>query len=320
MVCFAARAAVILEEHVMNRLSLLVCGAALMVVSAAEARPFRPLAVEAGGGLTGVDGNGFRASFGGLYNRAGTVTNNRIEPIDVSAWSESDTNHIAYDSYLTLAGNGPSRLSAGDDVGDSLSPQIRAFYGYTDTFASQIPQNYVVAPGSHIGVSGSTTGQPPYAAATPVDRARGAWGGQQSLPPNDTWLYSGINPRTGNEGAFIGQLTVSRGALITGGGQFSNLLQLGVYIDMTLVLDGPEVVAQYSPGVFKPFVMRSYLVASHDDLSHSRSGGNAGSGSGNTQRFGAADVYHLWIEVVPSPGPVMLFACAGVASVRRRRG
>lgn len=66
-------------------------------------------------------------------------------------------------------------------------------------------------------------------------------------------------------------------------------------------------------------VLRTYLVATNDDLSHSRSGGNLGSGSGSTQRFGAADVYHLWLEVVPAPGGVALAGLAAVTGLRRRR-
>ena len=66
-------------------------------------------------------------------------------------------------------------------------------------------------------------------------------------------------------------------------------------------------------------VLRTYLVATNDDLSHSRSGGNLGAGSGNTQRFGAADVYHMWLEVVPAPSGVALAGLAGLACVRRRR-
>jgi uncharacterized protein (TIGR03382 family) len=71
--------------------------------------------------------------------------------------------------------------------------------------------------------------------------------------------------------------------------------------------------------VFQPLVLRSYLVASLDNLSHSRSGGNTGTGTGSAQRFGNADVYHIWVEVVPAPGAVALAGLAAVAGIRRRR-
>ena len=71
--------------------------------------------------------------------------------------------------------------------------------------------------------------------------------------------------------------------------------------------------------MFQPLVLKSYLVATNDNLSHSRSGGNTGTGSGSTQRFGAADVYHLWVEVVPAPTAVAAFGLAGLAGLRRRR-
>lgn len=299
--------------------SVLFAAAVLIAASAAPAQQFRPLGVEGGGGLpTFTPGfDGFTTSQGGFYNRFGSATVNAT-PADPGIWTESANNHIAYDSYFTLSGNGPSRLGIADDVGDTLSPQIRATYGYADTHFPSIPIGGP-APRTHIGDSTSLTGQPPYAADAPVNRARGGWAGIQSDGP-DPWFRSGINPLNGRDAVFIAQLTVNRGSTLSGTVRFVNLLSQGVSVNIPLTLDGPEVIGEATPGVFRPFVLRSYLVATNDDLSHSRSGGNQGTGVGNSQRFGAADVYHIWIEIVPAPGAAAAFGLAGLVASRRRRG
>jgi hypothetical protein len=298
--------------------SVLFAAAVMIAASAAHAQQFRPLTIEGGQGLPGltVGFDGFRTSSGGFYNRFGIATINTT-PADPLIWTESTINHIAYDSYFTLSGNGPSRLGIADDVGDTLSPQIRASYGYTDTLNASIPLSFA-SPGTHIGDSTSLTGQPPHAVNTPADRARGGWGGLE-FQGGGGWLRSGINPINGRDGVFIAQLTVNRGSTLSGTVLFANLLSQGVFVNIPLTLNGPEVIGEATPGVFRPFVLRSYLVATNENLSHSRSGRNAGTGVGNSQRFGAADVYHLWIEIVPAPGAAAAFGLAGLVAIRRRR-
>lgn len=280
--------------------------------SVVEAQQFRPLSLEMGPAPS-VRGTGFMTSSGGFYNRQGDTTTTAL-PSSAQLWSESVNNHVAYDSYLTMSGRGPSRLSEADDVGESLSPQLRAFYGYADSASSAIPSPFYFQ--AHIGDSSSLTGQPPYAATTPVNRARG---GINAPPVNGEFLRSGINPINGRDAVFIAQFTVNRGSTLSGSIILSNFLAAGTFVDIPLTLNGPEVIGEATPGVFRPFVLRSYLVATNDDLSHSRSGGNAGTGVGNSQRFGAADVYHLWIEIVPAPGAAAAFGLAGLVAIRRRR-
>jgi hypothetical protein len=307
-------------RHRGSRATSVLFAAALLIAatSAASAQQFRPLTIEGGGGLPGYAPgfDGFRTSSGGFYNRMGNTTTS-VQSSDPTIWTETSTNHIAYDSYVTISGNGPSRLSAEDDVGDTLSPQIRSTYGYSDTVAAALPF-IVLSPGTHLSDSNSTTGQPPHAVNTPVDRVRGQWGGLESNGP-DAALRSGINPINGRDGVFIAQLTVNRGSTLSGSILLANRVSPSVFVNIPLTLNGPEVIGQATPGVFRPFVMRSYLVATNEDLSHSRSGGNAGTGVGNSQRFGAADVYHVWIEIVPAPGATAAFGLAGLVAIRRRR-
>jgi hypothetical protein len=306
-----------MEKHVMKK--MLSAASVLVIAAGAFAAPFNMLALQAGGGLNGINGTGFTTSGAGFYNRQGGTTTGVLAS-DPSTWQETASNTVAYDSYLTISGQGPSRNSQQtiDDNGltESLSSQLRSFYGaaYDSDFAAP---GIIVGPGSHIGASGSTTGQAPYAAATPVNRARAGIAKDPSSGP--AFEASGINPANGREGIFLAQLTVNRGATLSGGGDVELLTSFGVVDSKPMVLDGAQVVFQTAPGVFQPLVLRSYLVASLDNVSHSRSGGNTGSGTGGTQRFGNADVYHIWVEVVPAPTAVAAFGLAGLAGLRRRR-
>jgi hypothetical protein len=299
--------------------SAFVVLAAVGLSASAYAAPFNALSYEAGGGLTGIMGAGFTTSGAGFYNRQGGTTTG-VQSTDPTTWQETASNHVAYDSYLTLSGQGPSRNSQTtiDDNGltESISAQIRSFYGaaYDSDFGAP---GVIVGPGSHIGASGSTTGQAPYAAATPVNGVRAGIAKDPSSGP--AFEASGINPKNGADGVFVAQLTVNRGATVSGSFLFAILVQQGTFNNYNLVLNGASVNAETAPGVFQPIVLRSYLVAQSDNLSHSRSGGNSGTGSGNSQRFGAADVYHLWVEVVPAPTAVAAFGLAGLAGLRRRR-
>lgn len=294
----------------------LVSAASVLALAAgASAAPFNAVSYEAGGGLQGIAGAGFQTSAGGFYNRLGG-TNVDVDSSDPTAWVESSTNHVPYDSYFAINGGGPSRSATGD-TGDTLTGQIISFYAgfgiaYTDDyFDASGNGTQVSGPGSHIGGTGDNDGQAPFAAGTPANQARAGYA--VSPPP----LPSGASPL--GQGVFVGQFTVNRGATLSGGLFFTVLTAPGDGSDGNLVLGGGPVPFETAPGVFQPLVLRSYLVATNDNLSHSRSGGNLGSGAGSSQRFGAADVYHLWIEVVPTPGALALFGIGGMALARRRR-
>jgi hypothetical protein len=215
-------------------------------------------------------------------------------------------------------------------VGDTLSPQIRAFYGYADETVQSSPS--LTAPGTHIGGTGDTDGQLPAPIYTNVNgplirypfdfnRARGGWTADFSAVSDPTPL-SGINPLNGRDAIFLAQFTVNRGARLSGSFDVTLAIRNGsstTESKFPLTIDGPASLVVTAPNVRQSMVLRTYLVATNDNLSHSRSGGNLGTGSGSTQRFGAADVYHMWLEVVPAPGGVALAGLAGLACVRRRR-
>jgi hypothetical protein len=278
--------------------------------ASAFAAPFNALSYEAGGGLNGIQGDGFTTSSGGFYNPTGNPTNTSAQPAAASnPWTENQ----AYDSYFTIA-SGPARISEGDGGVDTLSPQIASFYPYSDSFDAP---GYTAGPGTHIGATGDNDGQAPFNAATPVNRARG--GVATDAAGGSAFTGSGVNPKTGADGIFIAQLTVNRGSTISGGILFATLFAQGQFQASALTLGGASVNFQTAPGVFQPLVLKAYLVGTNDNLAHSRGGGNAGTGSGNSQRFGAADVYHLWVEVVPAPTAVAAFGLAGLAGLRRRR-
>lgn len=304
----------------LTRSSRLLAGlAALAGVMASHAQaisPFYAITFDAGGGVPGSLGEGFRTSGAGFYNRQG-ATNVDLDSSDPTTWLETNANHVPYDSYFALSGGGPSR-SITADTGDSLTPQINDFY---DDFGVAYANEYfdasgngiqVFLPGSHIGGTGDNDGMAPYPDGTIVNEARAALG---VAPPPVT---SGPSPL--GLGVFIGQLTVNRGAVLSGGLLFTALIgsvPMGDFEAHNLVLNGPEVLFQTDVGVFQPLVLRSYLVGGNADLSHSRSGGNISVTGG--QRFGAADVYHLWVEVVPAPSPVAFMAFAVLTASRRRR-
>jgi hypothetical protein len=286
-----------------------LCSAWVVALATASlsARPFVATGFEAGGGLQGVGGAGFTTSGLGFYNPLGNPTNTSVQPaVASSPWTEAQS----YDSYFTLSA-APARVTAADGGVDSLSPQILSFYGYTGSY--DVPTT-IAASGSHIGATGDNDGAFPYSPATPVDQARAGISFDSTLGGP---VASALNPRSGQHGVFIAQLTLKREASLGGGIVLNLLTAPGITSSAALALNGPAVSIETSPGVFEFVHLRSYVVASNPDLGHSRSGGNEGPTP--SQRFGAADVWHLWIEVVPSPGAVGAFVLGAIGAARRRR-
>ena len=281
-----------------------------LLSASAVAEPFWAREYSATPGVETV--GGFQTTGAGFYNRLSS-TNVDLGSSDPSLWDESAANHIAYDSYFGLNGGGPSR----SDLNESLTGQVVSAYAglgvvYTaSTFNAAGNGSQVVGSGSHIGATGDDDGQAPFPAGAPVDQAR--TGFAVSPPP----VPSGASPL--GQGVFIAQFTTNAGSVITGRMQFTTWVNASTSHTASLELNGAAVVFETAPGVFQPLVLRSYLVATNDDLSHSRSGGNLGTGSGSSQRFGAAEVHHLWVEVIPTPGAGVVLAMAGVAGLGRRR-
>jgi len=298
-------------------LKTVITASVLALAAGAQAAPFTLT------GYQGYNGNTSYTNIGltvggvqgaGFYNRQGGTNANPLAS-DPFTWAETATNHSAYDSYLTLSSDGPSRLAEADEAGDSLSAQIRSFYGYSDSFQAS---GGIVGPGTHIGGTGDNDGQMPSTVmANTFNQVRGGFGADAGAGTPS--ISSDVNPASGFEGIFLGQLTVNRGATLSGAFDFTVLRAQGQDSKIDLALNGASALAETAPGVFQPLVFKSYLVAGLDNLSHSRSGGNRGTGTGSSQRFGDADVYHIWVEVVPTPGAAALAGLAAVAGVRRRR-
>lgn len=283
--------------------------------TALAADPFHMLAFEAGGGLDGISGLGFSTSTGGFYNRLGGA-NTDLDSSDPTVWTESSSNHVAYDSYFAMSGGGPSRSNA-SETGESLTPQIIAFYqSFGITYANSYFDasgggSQILGPGSHIGGTGDDDGQTPFPVGKPVEMARA---GYAVSPPEVAAQSSPLG-----FGVFLGQFTLARGAELTGGMSVTLQVSPGQTSMHDLALNGASVVFETAPGVFQDLFLRSYLVAQNEDLSHSRGGGNRGIGNGNSQRFGSADVYHVWVEAVPAPGTAAMLGAVGLAMMGRRR-
>ena len=250
----------------MNRIAaiLIVVGATTSVMAA----PFRAISFEAGGGIPNVTGEGFTTSGAGFYNRQGGANANTAAN-DVTTWAETSTNHSAYDSYFTVSRVGPSRLGSADDVGDSLSPQLNAIYGDATTQASGI----IEAPDNHIGHTGSATGQPPYPALRPADRARGGVANQPIGIEGSTLSY--LNPLSGQDGIFVGQLTVNRGATLSGGFLWAVLTAQGNTDSQNLTLNEVKtIISRVGEGTKLVFtgdvqqIDNPYLDASSNGLSY----------------------------------------------------
>lgn len=300
-------------------MKLLSAASVLAIAAGTQAAPFTALSYEAGNGLSGVVGQGFSVSSGGFYNRTGgTNALQTIQSGDPLTWVETATNDVAYDSYMTID-SGPSWVNSSDTGGDTLSPQIATFYGYDidNDPSHQAATASAYAPDSFIGMSGDNDGQLPYAnvATNPANNAviapnkAGAGVGRitQSVPSPS---------KPGQDGVFIAQFTITRGATLSGSMLFTIADGSPTGAGGILTLGGAPVTING-----QLFALKAYLVGGKDNLSHSRSGGNTGSGSGSSQRFGNGDVYHLWIETqpVPTPGTLALAGLGGLVAFRRRR-
>lgn len=303
-------------------MKLLSAASVLAIAAGTQAAPFTIASYEAGNGLAGVVGQGFSVSNGGFYNRVGGTNGLQtgVAPGDPFTWAESASNDAPYDSYFTID-QSPSFLNNADNVGvidETLSPQIAAFYGIDlDTASSYGAATATAyAPDSFIGLSGDGDGQLPYT-GVPANPANAA-----VIAPNKAGAGVGrltdsvpSPTKPGQDGVFIAQLTITRGAVLSGGLLFTVLDGSPTGAGGFLTLGGAPVEVNG-----QLYALKAYLVAQKDNMSHSRSGGNSGTGSGSSQRFGNGDTYHLWIETqIPTPGTLALAGLGGLVAFRRRR-
>ncbi len=285
----------------------------LALAGAASAAPFTALTFEASNAGGGVVGDGFTTSGAGFYNRLG-ATNTGLVSGDPLNWFNND---LAADSYFGMSGSGPSRFSSADGGVDAISATLEAMGAPFDTtFDNNAGGNAIFAPDSHIGMTSDNDGQLP-SSFNPnflVNRARAGHGVVPKTPSGQAFG----DPT--QQGVFIAQFTVNRGAVLSGNLLFNIAISVGVFDGQFLEVGGPAVsiMTDTGPQLFK---LTAYKIVELTNLGHSRSGGNLGTGTGSAQRFGDADVLHLWVETVaiPTPGALALLGIGGLVTIRRRR-
>jgi len=299
--------------------SLVFVSSLLVAAGAATAAPFNALSFEAGGGLPGIAGAGITVSSGGFFTADGAGDN------VVGGGSANFTlaNEQEFDSHFALDGFGPSARNRSVTVTNN-SVLTMSFYGdYGPAGAAANNYNelegtaqnglgpfnaagavYISGPGSHIG-------DPAFDNSNPDNQARA--GMAVSPPPvSSHFAPSILGGRSIFDGVFIGRFTVQSNAELSGGIFFSTLVAAGNDFGADLTLGGPSVLFQTHNGA-QALALRSYKVGSVNIQNPSASAGDGES------PFGQADVYDLWVQVVPTPGTLAIAGLAGIAALRRRR-
>ncbi|MDX2116159.1 MAG: hypothetical protein SFZ24_11160 [Planctomycetota bacterium] len=285
----------------------------LALTAGAFAAPFNALSYEAGGGVPGIQGEGFTVSANGFFNTNVTDT--------VAAQGSAGftaANFGEFDSYFALDGFGPAARNR--SVGTSNnSTATTGFYGNygapgTSTANYDVGESiagyqFIVGPGSHIGDFGNSG-----SAATPNNRAR-AGIGVAPPPVSSTFAPNASGGRSAFDGVFIGRMTVQAGATLSGGIVFTTQADP---TSKAISLGGPAVSFLTENGA-QLLALRAYRVTTVDITVASTTGPSEDPDTGEPIAFGRADVYDLWVQVIPAPGAVALFGLAGVAGLRRRR-
>jgi hypothetical protein len=299
--------------------SLVFVSSLLVAAGAAIAAPFNALSYEAGGGLPGIEGAGITVSGGGFYTVDGAGDN----VTGGGAANFTAVNEQEFDSHFALDGFGPSARNRTLTPANN-STMTLSFYGdYGPAGAAGNNYNelegttqnglgpfnlpgavYISGPGSHIG-------DPAFDDSNPDNQARA--GMAVSPPPVSSYFApTATGGRSAFDGVFVGRFTIQAGATLSGGMFFNTIVGPGNDFGADLVLGGPAVLFQTHNGP-QLLALRSYLVGSVDIQ-----GPSASAGDGETP-FGAANVYDLWVQVVPTPGTLAIAGLAGIAAIRRRR-
>jgi hypothetical protein len=293
--------------------SLVFVSSLLVAAGAATAAPFNALSYEAGGGLPGIAGQGLSVSGGGFFTADGAGNN----VFGATAASMGSVNEFEFDSHFALDGFGPSARNrtltpANNSV---MTLDFYGDYGAAGTATANYDElegptfnalgaAYVSGPGSHIG-------DPAFDASNPVNEARA--GIAASPPPISSHFAPNVGGgRSAFDGVFVGRFTISTDATLSGGMFFNTLVDAGNDFGADLELGGPAVLFQTNNGP-QLLALRSYLVGSVDLVNPSASAGDGAS------PFGAANVWDLWVQVVPTPGTFAIAGLAGIAALRRRR-
>jgi hypothetical protein len=287
------------------------------------AAPFNALSYEAGGGLAGVAGVGFSVSSGGFFTADGAGSN-------ISGGGASNFNagnEQEFDSHFALDSVGPSARNRSTGTSNNSNATLN-FYGFgagtlygprNNTNNTAIGGGgdfnelehivggaYIAAPGSHIGDESG--------AGVNENLAR-AGIGVAPPPVGSTFAPNATGGRSAFDGVFVARFTVKAGETISGGMFFNTLVSPGVAFGADLVLGGPGVLFQTHNGP-QVLALRGYRIATVNLANPSTA---TAEGVNDGLEFGEADVWDLWVQVIPTPGAVALFGLGGLASIRRRR-
>ncbi len=310
-------------------MKLVSAASILAIAGAAQGSPFNSLGFQGGGGLAGITGQGFTVANGFFFDGNGGAPN--TSPSAPAGWTGANR-FLEFDSYFCLDPFGPAARNRSTGTSNN-SARTLAFYGdygppgaaAADYNVGEFATGYALTfgAGSHIG---DPTGSNP--ASTPENRARlgvGASGAEGSgVPP----VGSGFAPNaTGGRsmlnGVFVGRLTVTTGAMLSGAIDFTILqtaMTPGGSETHELVLGGAAVSFMTHTGP-QLLALRAYLVAgaTRDAVDVQLAGLADPLGVNDGEPFGLADVYDLWVQVIPTPGALALVGLGGIAALRRRR-
>jgi hypothetical protein len=237
-------------------------------------------------------------------------------------------NEQEFDSHFALDGFGPSARNRTLTPANNSAATL-AFYGdygpagataanYTELEGTAQNGNgpfnaagagYIAGPGSHVG-------DPAGDASNPENAARA--GMAVSPPPvSSHFAPASGGGRSAFDGIFVGRFTIQAGAALSGGMLFNTVDPNSPtgFSGALLLLDGPGVPVGTTNGI-QVLGLRSYLVTSVDLANPSSA---TADGLNNGTPYGLANVFDLWVQVIPTPGTLALVGLAGIAAVRRRR-
>lgn len=279
------------------KFGVVICAAGALAISAgASAAPFQFVSYQAGGELPGILGAGFSTS-GSFYNLTG---HGDFGSADISPGDDNEE----FDSFMTIDDIGPSALTGtvtSAFYGDYIAP------GYNGTDGADI-----AGFGGQAGNYGIVEGPGSEILSNLVRVGLGI-----APNPDQPTFVSGFAPLPGGgrstlDGVFIGRLTVSRGASISGGGIFAITEGLDSFSG-TFEIGGAPVVPETTESLLasQPFILTAFLVAQPNGLIDDGGFGDV--------PFGDGDTYDIWFHVVPTPGTLALLGLGGLAAIRRRR-
>lgn len=271
--------------------TMLSAASVLVIAAGASAAQFQFVSYEAGGGIAGISGAGFSTS-GSFFNSNAGFT---IGSPNIASLATDQE----FDSYFTIDTLGGSGLTgAGQDTANFYGDYPG--FGWNGSDGTDFNTSPATAPAFTL------TGGPGSAIA---GSAAGA-----GLAATPAPFLSGFAPNTGGgrstlDGVMIARLTVTSGASLSGGALVTiqdSLVAGGTAFSGNVSLGGAPVIIGA-----QAYQLVAYLVTTRANVI---TGGPPFGAS-----FGAADVYDVFFQTIPSPGAMALLGMGGLVTLRRRR-